>query len=192
MQSGGMRLMFDNWGFRAQFIQFIGFSFWSGLGWLCDFASFTLLVKVFDTPEFMANFTSSYLGVTFVWFTSLKRVFGRTGESRGRFLFSYWGFQFVSILAYSQLLHLIAGVMTIELMASIINHAKIAAKIIVTPSQLLYLGTVAVMAAELQAAIISNTEIAAKIIVTPFNLVTNFLFMKFLTRYMRNARSAYA
>lgn len=48
------------------------------------------------------------------------------------------------------------------------------------------------MAAELQAAIISNTEIAAKIIVTPFNLVTNFLFMKFLTRYMRNAHSAYA
>lgn len=133
---------------------FLGFAFLSGLGWLCDFGTFTLLVKLFDVPGFIANFVSSYVGVTFVWFTSLKTVFGRTGAARGRFLFAYWGFQFVSILAYSQLLHLVVGWLQ-------------------TPG----------LPAWLQA----NAAVAAKIIITPFNLVTNFLFMKWLTRFMQQA-----
>ncbi len=144
--------------FRFHFVQFIGFGFWSGLGWLCDLATFTLLVKVFEVPAFVANFISSYVGVTFVWFTSLKAVFGHTGASRGRFLAIYWGYQFASILAYSQFLHLVAG---------------------------LFLSNV------FMATIANNPEVAAKIFVTPFNLVSNFLFMKYLTRYMRNKQSTH-
>lgn len=126
----------------------------SGLGWLCDIATFTLLVKLFDVPGLVANFVSSYVGVTFVWFTSLKTVFGRTGAARGRFLFAYWGFQFVSILAYSQVLHLLVGALHLPGLPTLL---------------------------------VANVAPAVKIIITPFNLVTNFLFMKWLTRFMQQA-----
>lgn len=127
----------------------------SGLGWLCDFATFTLLVKFFDVPGGLANFGSSYVGVTFVWFTSLKAVFGRTGAARGRFLFSYWAFQFVSILAYSQFLQWVS---------------------------------LGVQGAILIPILTMNAAITAKVFITPFNLVTNFLFMKWLTRFMQQAK----
>lgn len=131
---------------------FIGFAFLSGFGWLCDFFTFTLLVKLIHAPNFIANFVSSFVGVTFVWFVSLKMVFKRSGDAQNTFLVVYWCFQFVSILAYSQLLHMTAGALPdVDLMAQL-RH---------------------------------NPEIAAKIIITPFNLVTNFLFMKFLTGFMQ-------
>ncbi len=134
--------------------RFIKFTFISGLGWICDFASFILFVQGFDFSGRAANFMSSYVGVTFVWFTSLKTVFDRTGAARGRFLFAYWGFQFVSILAYSQVLHLVVGAL----------HP---------PGLPIWL--------------VANVAPAAKIIITPFNLVTNFLFMKWLTRFIQQA-----
>lgn len=137
---------------------FFGFALLSGIGWLCDFFTFTLLIKLFNVHSFEANFVSSYVGVTFVWFVSLKMVFKRSGEGRSTFLVVYWCFQFVSILIYSQLLHWVGDTIpdTIQL-----------------------------------AQISKNPEIAAKIIITPFNLVTNFIFMKFLTRFMRKEYHAH-
>ena len=132
--------------------QFLRFLVLSGMGWLCDFATFTLLVKLFGVSGFVSNFVSSYVGVTFVWFTSLNTVFGRTGDSRGRFLFTYWGFQFVSILAYSQLLHWVID-------------------------SLFFVG--------LSGWLGNNSGLVAKVIITPFNLISNFLFMRWLTRFMK-------
>lgn len=131
---------------------FLRFAGLSGLGWLCDFLAFVMLVKLVEAPNFIANFLSSYVGVTFVWVTSLKVVFKRS-DNRGRtFLALYWSFQFVSIMAYSQLLHIVASAVPNIDQLELFNV---------------------------------SSGIAAKIIVTPFNLVTNFLFMKFLTRFMR-------
>ena len=131
---------------------FITFVLLSGIGWLCDFVTFTLLVKLFDVHSFKANFVSSYVGVTFVWFTSLKRVFKFSGKGRNTFLLVYWSFQFVSILIYSQLLHI-----AVHVIPSVFQLADFS----------------------------QNPEIVAKIVVTPFNLLTNFIFMKFLTHFMR-------
>lgn len=131
---------------------FLKFTFLSGVGWLCDFVTFTLLLKLINVPNFIANFVSSYVGVTFVWFTALKLVFMRNSEGRNTFLFIFWGFQFISILAYSHLLHVVAGVVLSE---GLMIHSN-------------------------------YPDIAAKIIVTPLALFTNFLFMRFLTRYMRH------
>ncbi|WP_369916734.1 GtrA family protein [Limnohabitans sp. T6-20] len=127
---------------------FFSFTLLSGLGWVCDFVTFTLLVNLSNLEIFKANFVSSYVGVTFVWFTSLKTVFKLGGKGSSIFLVVYWCFQFVSILIYSQLMH-----MTVHEIPSIFQLVKIS----------------------------QNPEIAAKIIITPFNLVTNFIFMKFLT-----------
>jgi putative flippase GtrA len=113
----------------------------SGLGWLCDMTTFTLLVKLAGCPAPLANIASSYAGVTFVWFTSLKSVFQHNGPRGGRYLLIYWGYQLLSILAYSHILGLVAAAL---------------------PNPLI-----------------------AKIFITPFNLVTNFIFMKTLTRTMR-------
>lgn len=125
----------------------------SGLGWLCDMATFTLLVKLAHWDAAAANIASSYAGVTFVWFTSLKAVFGRAGG--GRFLLMYWGFQFISILAYSHALGLLASAL-----AALPRAAE-------------------------WAQWESYRAPAAKLLITPFNLATNFLFMKTLTGYMR-------
>ncbi len=129
----------------------------SGCGWICDFLTFTLLDKYFGAPPFAANFASSYVGVTFVWFTSLKSVFGRSGPGHNRYIVVYWAFQFLSILAYSQILsHLV----------NILQQSSIAA----------WAG--------------GHLAIAAKIIITPFNLVTNYVFMKGLTRFMHHPNTA--
>ena len=130
---------------------FIGFAVISGIGWLCDFLTFSILANVFFMKAFWANFVSSYVGVTFVWFTSLKTLFRRSTTGSNHFLVGYWFFQFVSILLYSQLLQIVAG-----------NLAGLA---VLAQSGL-------------------GAEILAKIIITPFNLVTNFIFMKLLTRRM--------
>ncbi|WP_089724009.1 GtrA family protein [Candidatus Thiosymbion oneisti] len=137
--------------------RFSAFAFLSGLGWLCDFGTYTLLVKVIDFPPHAANFVSSYVGVTFVWFTSLKSVFGTAGAFRGQFLVTYWVFQFLSISCYSLLLNLVA-------------HFLQAQGAFGLP--------------------IGQPEILAKIIVTPVNLVTNFLFMKFLSLFMQQKAQA--
>lgn len=128
----------------AQAARFVALS---GLGWLCDLGTFTLLVRLGGWDAAAANIASSYVGVTFVWFTSLKTVFQRRGDSR--FLLLYWGFQLGSILAYSYLLGLLAA------------------------------------ALPLPAAWQDWRALAAKIIITPFNLASNFVFMKALTRHLR-------
>ena len=133
---------------------FLKFTILSGAGWLCDLASFVLLVNGAGIPAAAANIVSSFVGVTFVWFTSVGMIFGRKGARRLNFLVGYWLFQLVSILCYSQLLHMAMP----------------------------YFGAPAA-----PAWLAAHTALAAKIFVTPFNLVTNFLFMRFLTRNMEQA-----
>jgi len=131
---------------------FLGFLLLSGLGWLCDMLTYTSLVRLAGVSPFAANVASSYVGVSFVWFTSLGMVFRRSGDHSGRFLLLYWCYQFISIMAYSQLLQL---------------------------------GSAALAGGA--GALAQHSAVAAKIFITPFNLVTNFLFMKVLTRRMRAA-----
>jgi putative flippase GtrA len=136
--------------------QFLKFAFLSGLGWVCDFTTFTVLVKIAGLSPFLANLVSSYVGVTFVWFTSLKTVFQRRTNGSGTFLVAYWCYQFVSIMAYSQVLHITADGLAVA-----------------------YLTT-------------ANSGVAAKLLITPFNLITNYLFMKLLTRFMQKEQPHHA
>ncbi len=123
----------------------------SGLGWLLDMATFSLLTLIGGVPGAAANMISAFVGVTTVWFVSLRRVFGRAGYARSRYLLVYWVYQFVSISAYSLLIGALAGYVA------------------GWP-----LGWLAAYGAVL-----------AKVLCTPLNLVTNFLFMRYLTRYMQ-------
>ena len=133
-------------------LRFLGFGLFSGIGWLLDFITFVILLEWLSLPEFVANFASSYVGITFVWFVTLRAIFKHPQRGSGRFLPVYWGFQFVSILIYSQMLQMIAN-----------SAADLT----------------------LPAFIAGNSGIAAKLLVTPLNLITNFMFMSFLTDYMK-------
>lgn len=133
---------------------FLRFAMLSGLGWLCDMATFVLLVNGAGISAGVANIASSFAGVTFVWFTSVGMIFNRKGARRANFLAAYWLFQVASILCYSQFLHMVLPYFA-------------------TPAAPAWLA--------------GHAALAAKIFVTPFNLVTNFLFMRFLTRFMEQA-----
>lgn len=137
--------------------KFLLFAALSGCGWICDFLTFTLFDKYFGVPPFAANFASSYVGITFVWFASLRSVFGRSGPGHNRYIGFYWAFQFLSILVYSQIL---------SLLVTILQQSSIATW-----------GA-------------NHLAIAAKVVITPFNLVTNYMFMKALTRFMHNPNTA--
>jgi len=119
--------------------RFLGFAIFSGVGWLCDLLTFTILVKWVGLPAFWGNLASSYVGITFVWFTSLKSVFHIDSRSRGRFLLVYWAYQLASILFYSKALSILsAGLPAYGAFTPYSDPGSlgIIAKIIITPINL--------------------------------------------------------
>ncbi|QNQ61398.1 GtrA family protein [Brucella sp. 6810] len=132
---------------------FLGFVLISGVGWLLDMASYAGLSQLFTVPPAYANFISSMVGVTYVWIVALNRLFNRREYGRSIYLPIYWGYQEISILAYSALISFVA--------ASAFN-SKIG-QIFEMPSALV-----------------------AKLIITGPNLITNFIFMSFLTKFMKS------
>lgn len=133
---------------------FLGFVLISGVGWLLDMASYAGLSQLFTVPPAYANFISSMVGVTYVWIVALNRLFDRPEYRRSIYLTIYWGYQGVSILAYSALISIVA--------ASAFN-SKIG-QIFEMPSALI-----------------------VKLIITGPNLITNFIFMSFLTKFMKSS-----
>lgn len=122
------------------FSQFVSFSIVSAVGWILDLLTFVLLVNQFNIDSFYANFISSYVGVTFVWFVSLNAVFNFTELTSKRFLFTYWGFQLLSILFYSKLLSYL--IILIDYYSCfhficVLDYPVIYAKIIMTPLNLI-------------------------------------------------------
>lgn len=131
---------------------FLGFVLISGVGWLLDIASYTGLSQLFGVAPSYSNLMSSMIGVTYVWIVALNRLFDRREYGRSVYLPIYWGYQGISILAYSALISIVA--------ASAFN-SKIG-QIFEMPSALV-----------------------AKLIITGPNLITNFIFMSFLTKFMK-------
>ena len=131
---------------------FLGFVLISGVGWLLDMASYAGLSQLFTVPPAYANFISSMVGVTYVWIVALNRLFDQREYRRSVYLPIYWGYQGISILAYSALISIVA--------ASAFNSQI--GQIFEMPSALV-----------------------AKLIITGPNLITNFIFMSFLTKFMK-------
>jgi len=116
---------------------FLRFAIVSGIGWTCDSAVFLVLSKVFAVGPGPSNFASSYVGLTFVYWISLRIVFRKVEDRRKRFLFVYWAFQLLSVSLYSFLIGHIAH--SLEMFAqtdSISQLAGVFAKIVVTPANL--------------------------------------------------------
>lgn len=132
---------------------FLRFALVSGVGWLLDLGSFALMVRWGGVPPYAANMVSSFVGITFVWLVTSRALFGVQQGARAAHLGGYWVYQLVSISVYSWLLHNIANFLI---------HA----------GQTHHFGGAA-----------SDWQVLAKLLITPCNLLTNFFFMKLLTRW---------
>jgi putative flippase GtrA len=95
----------------------------SGLGWLIDFTVFYLLVRL-DVPPFFANVVGAGIAVTFVFFSSVKRVFQYEGGYLLAKLAAYIGYQIIAVAIASALIDLISRHTGME---------PLLAKILVTP-----------------------------------------------------------
>jgi putative flippase GtrA len=137
--------------FLCKFKSFFKFALISGIGWLLDMMTFVFIVFSGNLTHYWANFISSYVGVTFVYFVSLKSIFNAKSKNTKYFLFVYWAFQFLSIVFYSALIKSTSDYM--------LQHLEL-------PLSSEQLG------------------FSAKIIITPINLLTNFVFMKYLVTFM--------
>lgn len=117
--------------------KFLFFSFLSLCGWILDFSSLLILTHYVKTPITYANFVSSYVGVTFVWFSALGSVFKTQTKHNNKFLVIYWGYQFVSILLYSYLIYFLQYLPIIFKISDFLGVGwQAIAKIIMTPFNL--------------------------------------------------------
>ena len=114
-----------------QAVQFIGLS---GIGWILDFLTYTLLGLVSD-KLFINNVISSLVGVTFVFIFATRKVFQNSSKIALKWkYFIYVVYQFILIFLISKLLSFIALFIVDNIdIALIVNFSAIIAKILVTP-----------------------------------------------------------
>lgn len=118
--------------------QIIGFIGVSGIGWILDFTTYTILA-LFAFDLFWCNSLGAVAGVTFVFVSSTRFIFKNTGKVP---LFVkyiiYVVYQIVLIYFISKLLVCINNmILSVEVVKSYEFFSAIASKIIVTPITML-------------------------------------------------------
>lgn len=117
--------------FVKQALHFFGLS---GIGWLLDFGTFTLL-GMFSENLVLNNFLSSWVGVSFVFFTATRNVFKNNSRISLRIKYLiYLVYQFILILLMSKLLDAINMLLITKIDITFVkSYAGILSKILVTP-----------------------------------------------------------
>lgn len=116
---------------------FVRFVLISGVGWILDFLTFTVLNGFIGVSPGFSNFASSMVGVTYVWFASLEQLFQAGRENRFRYLVVYWGYQVASIFLYSILIGCVAALVVGPILTQLVGWpAGVIAKILITPVNL--------------------------------------------------------
>ena len=115
----------------GQIFKFFGIS---GIGWLLDFGTYTVL-GFFSENVFLNNVASSWLGVTFTFVFSTRTVFTNAGRiPLGVKYAMYLLYQTVLIFAVSHLIKIIDGRLVRIFASELIKTTSyLIAKIIVTP-----------------------------------------------------------
>lgn len=117
------------------FFQAIKFFGISGIGWLIDMVIFTALTNL-EVNTILSNIISSLVAVTFVYFTSTKKIFINKNEkiNLNKKYVVYIIYQVLMILASSTLIGLINNGIILYINYEIfLKYSKIIAKILVTP-----------------------------------------------------------
>ena len=116
------------------FFQAIKFFGISGIGWLIDMVIFTALTNL-EVNTILSNIISSLVAVTFVYFTSTKKIFINKNEkiNLNKKYVVYIIYQVLMILASSTLIGLInKGIILYINYEIFLKYSKIIAKILVT------------------------------------------------------------
>ncbi len=116
-------------------LQALGFFGISGIGWLMDFAIFTVLGFLAWTPVEVNNMISSGVGVTFVFIFSTRKLFQNTGRIPlpVKYLI-YIVYQILLISAVSVLVGWLSGwLFGVIPWEGIARFSPIIAKILITP-----------------------------------------------------------
>ena len=118
-------------GLFLQAVKFIGVS---GLGWILDFCTYTVL-GFFSQDLSVNNIISSWVGVTFVFLYGTKGVFQNNSRIPLKLKYIiYLLYQCVLIFFISKLLNTINAVIVEKTMIDLIlRHSTIISKILVTP-----------------------------------------------------------
>lgn len=114
-----------------QVIKFVGLS---GIGWVLDFCTYTLL-GVVSVNLILNNTISSWVGVTFVFIFATRKVFENNSKIPLRWKYIiYLLYQCVMIFFISKLLGVINGGMVANINVDLIkSFSAIISKIFVTP-----------------------------------------------------------
>lgn len=115
----------------GQAIHFVGLS---GIGWILDFCTYTLL-GLFSVNLIINNIISSWVGVSFVFAFATRKVFRNNTRISLKWKYLiYLGYQLVLVFVVSKLLHgvNVAIVNNIDI-DIVLRVSSIIAKIVVTP-----------------------------------------------------------
>lgn len=114
-----------------QIVHFVGLS---GIGWILDFSTYTILGLVSDNL-IVNNFISSLLGVTFVFIFATRKIFQNNSKISLKIkYFIYIFYQLVLILLVSKLLDGInSTIIFVSTYKLIKKYSKIISKICITP-----------------------------------------------------------
>lgn len=117
--------------FIKQAVKFIGLS---GIGWILDFISYTVLGFVSDNLV-LNNIISSWIGVTFVFIFATRKVFQNNSKISLKWKYLiYMMYQCVLIFFVSKLLNVVyAAIVTYISLSGMLRFAAIISKILVTP-----------------------------------------------------------
>lgn len=112
-------------------LKFIGFS---GIGWLIDTTIYMILTSIFKLNIDISNIFSSFVGVTFVFIMSTRKIFVSNSKINIKIKYLiYVIYQVILILTISKVMLLLKDIIT-PLNIDLINkYINITVKIIITP-----------------------------------------------------------
>ena len=134
-----------------QALHFFGLS---GIGWILDFSMFVFLSR-FSSNLVLNNTISSWVGVTFVFYTATRHVFQNDGGNLYLKYVVYLMYQILLIYTISKLLVLINALLNSIFVEYFINSSFL-----------------------LPSSFLAFLPVVAKIIVTPITMILNFIVMK--------------
>ena len=114
--------------------QAFGFIGLSGIGWILDFITYTILSIFIETVE-INNIISSWVGVTFVFIFATRKVFKNNSRISLKIkYFIYLAYQCVLIFLISKLLGVVNdGIINNIDIDVVVKFSPIISKIVVTP-----------------------------------------------------------
>ncbi len=110
----------------------------SGIGWLIDFTSYTIMTSLLKIDIMIANIISSFFGITFVYLVSTRKLFQNNSKYNLKVKYvAYILYQIVFVLLTSYIMTLIKKYLLGFDINFVINYVDIITKIIVTPFTML-------------------------------------------------------